>query len=346
MDFIKYFISNRPDLIELMEKTSHHYSIAKLNPFHIEGSILLHSMMVAKSGRSTLALCHDIGKCFTREVNEDDQKVSFIGHSGVSMYMSVNLLKGFLEKEPYCDTNNTLLESYLFCISHHTKIFELIREPDLNKLINYYRGVPLSTIKMLFELARADNYGRVSMDESDKDRLEITKPVVDELSKEYKPKHKNHKLHLLVGPPGVGKSTYISNNLNDCVVVSRDDLIEKLPGNNYREKFIYSTSISQTLDNQLDLAFREAIKANQDIAIDMTNMSPKSRRRWISQVPKGRYEVVCHNIIKDFDTIMAQNNRRFRETNKDISESLVLSMMGRYTAPVYSEGIDTIYNIF
>lgn len=76
---------------------------------------------------------------FTREVNEDDKKVSFIGaFPGVSMYMLVNLLKGFLEKETFIVmflNNVSAREPASLCITPHTKIFETYKRNDLNKLI-------------------------------------------------------------------------------------------------------------------------------------------------------------------------------------------------------------------
>lgn len=341
MEFIKYFIENRPDLVELMKNTHHDYSLEDRSPYHREGDVWTHSLMVAHFCPSTLALCHDIGKVFTRTVDHEKKQVSFKGHAGVSTYMSVKILRDN-------ELEGRELEAHLFAISHHIRLYDFLKEKySEKKFLEYYNGTPYANINRLIKLGDADNKGRISLDNSDKQSLDnirdyLVKNYIEEIDEEAP------NLYILVGPPACGKSTFLSKNLKERdVVISRDNLVEELTGANYAEKFRLSCDkeVDKNITECMNSDFKEAVKSSRDIYVDMTNLSPKSRRRWLNSVPKN-YNKICYNFMIDAETIFVRNILRASKTGKMVPEKVIIDMMSGYTWPVYSEGFDRIVTIY
>jgi hypothetical protein len=139
---------------------------------------------------------------------------------------------------------------------------------------------------------------------------------------------------------------------NMPVVISRDNLVvaagEKR-GLNYSESFKFlrdnrDVEVSE-VSVVLDKTYKEARKAKKDVIIDMTNMSKKSRRKWINEF-KG-YRIQCKLFVTGFEALVACNKKRGNETGKYISKGILLDMCKRFSLPMYSEGfteIDYIWN--
>ena len=128
---------------------------------------------------------------------------------------------------------------------------------------------------------------------------------------------KTKKMYVLVGPPSVGKSTWIKSLNNDnIVVINRDDIVEEVAEKNgltYDEMFITPSPESSEIGDKhpkygeviespphmpwTDLAYDRLVKINgyvhhllttkieqavnsgNDIVVDMTNMNKGSRKR-------------------------------------------------------------------
>ena len=75
-DMLSRFMRGHPELVFAMEEADHNHSCLELNPYHMEGSVWTHTMMVFNNAIKKeyptevclAALFHDIGKGFTREV--------------------------------------------------------------------------------------------------------------------------------------------------------------------------------------------------------------------------------------------------------------------------------------
>ena len=71
---VKWFQENFPNFVSRMNSCSHHGE--DLNPYHIEGSIWTHTMMVCNMAKTRnklvqwACLLHDIAKPFTKEINK------------------------------------------------------------------------------------------------------------------------------------------------------------------------------------------------------------------------------------------------------------------------------------
>lgn len=106
-------------------------------------------------------------------------------------------------------------------------------------------------------------------------------------------------------------------------------------GGTYSEKW---DSVADEGQRQIDRAlqedFNKALKDGSNIIIDMTNMSKKSRRKWIANAKD--YHKVARVFIEDTETLLSRNSPK-----KTISRGLTESMQRRFVMPTYDE-FDTI----
>lgn len=96
------------------------------------------------------------------------------------------------------------------------------------------------------------------------------------------------KLYLMVGLPRSGKSTWTENNREGKAVLSADTLRVMLHGSLYnpkKEKMVWEV---------FDYLLRKVLEAGtQDIIIDNTNTSTKSRRGIIQTAIEAGYQIIC-----------------------------------------------------
>lgn len=148
-------------------------------------------------------------------------------------------------------------------------------------------------------------------------------------------------IYMLVGPPASGKSTWRAKHLaqteRPTVVISSDDYIDALAANlgiTYSDAFKKADmkEITRVLNNQFD----EAIKRGDDIILDRTNMSAKTRRKYLSRMPRNYAKVaVVFNVGRELlDRRLAD---RAAATGKHIPKNVVDDMIKSYDEPTTSE---------
>jgi len=168
--------------------------------------------------------------------------------------------------------------------------------------------------------------------------------LIDRINKEPEKNQiiKDKTITLLVGVPASGKSTWLDENLKSEVVVSRDNtLMDYASTNNisgdYSEVWKQLTDDDQKqIDKILQETFQKAVKERKDIIIDMTNVSRKSRRKWINTVPKD-YNKKAVVFATEYDEIYARNEKRFQETGKNIPDFVISNMMKGFMIPTFDE---------
>ena len=335
---------NKEDLlIDFIENTSYKQDLQKcyhsknglqgeINPYHIEDDCWTHTMLVfshAKTYEEAIcALWHDTGKPLAREEAETEKgtKVRFFGHEGLSTY-------NFLNNCSYMQT--PLLIDIAKAISLHGHLFDYINDNELfskfcenEKCFNIVKG----------QLDN-DNNGRFTTSpktDMDLNSLTFIHPKArDEVNKRETP----NTITVLCGLPCSGKSTWVKNlDTTKVTVISRDNLLLEMYGNDYSVAF--KNQDSKLVDETLNKRFNKAIRNREDVVVDMTNMSIKSRRRWISTLPSCYYKQCMFFFEKD--TVLEERNKERSKTGKIIPQSVFINMKKSFIFPTIAEGFDAI----
>lgn len=146
---------------------------------------------------------------------------------------------------------------------------------------------------------------------------------------------------MLVGAPGSGKTTYrkLGIKTDGLNIVSSDDYIEIMAG---QRGMTYNQSFQCFIDEATKISnehFRETISEKRNVIIDKTNMTVKSRRKFLSQLPK-EYTKIAVVMETDRGTILERNNDR--DEGRKIKEEIVLDMLSRFEYPTINEGFDLV----
>lgn len=147
--------------------------------------------------------------------------------------------------------------------------------------------------------------------------------------------------YQLIGVPGSGKSTWVSNQdwARDCVIVGTDAHVEAYAaeqGKTYNEVFReYMPTAAALMAEQV----HQAREAGLDVIWDQTSMNVKSRRRKFRMLPDYEHVAVVFAVPE------AQEHRRRLDSRpgKSIPDSVVSSMIASYEAPTEEEGFAEIW---
>lgn len=360
-----WFMKTFPELVKAMDECSHHYDAEHINGYHTEGRILSHTLMVFKNSQifsidnhyaKWAALLHDIGKPLAMDIKHDKKKKNFLGHEGISAFMCIDILNktDMSEADKLHIFKIVALHGSLF---HYIKLDGTIKA-DLPALFEGNSRL----LKDVVVQVRNDSFGRfVNEDKvTDHDPLftqmlpEHFEYTVNALGDGVYRGDKPHQLTLLCGAPCSDKSTWLLNNCNGAVVVSRDALVEAVGLRNGQAT--YSDSWKwlkmkenekierEEVDAELMRIVHTARREKKDVVIDMTLMSKKSRRKWINQFEKD-YNKKCVIFLKGYEQQLACNAAREKKEGKRINKYVTLNMLRGFSLPLFGEGFDTIdYN--
>lgn len=156
---------------------------------------------------------------------------------------------------------------------------------------------------------------------------------------------------VLVGPPASGKSSHINKIRDDAIVLSRDDILLQHANSigfkgTYSEvwKYFEENNLHKIVDEIEQETFKKAVKDKKNIIVDRTNMSRKSRRRWLSNVPKDyRKEAVV--FATTYEDVYSRNKKRTDETGKSIPNEIIGQMMRQFMVPCFDE-VDEVKWVF
>lgn len=143
---------------------------------------------------------------------------------------------------------------------------------------------------------------------------------------------------LLVGLPGSGKSTWRESLGTNFVFLSTDDYVEAVAKNNGSTyDRMWELHIDEATKD-MNAKFRAALDAKKSIAIDRTNLTVKTRRKFLSQLPKNYSKVA---VYFEIDEALRQSRMKGRE-GKFIPPAADERMRQWYVRPSKDEGFDMI----
>lgn len=147
-------------------------------------------------------------------------------------------------------------------------------------------------------------------------------------------KHVNPKITFLIGPPASGKSTWVSQNGNNAIIISRDDIVDKLRkllGISYGEAF-KNQELQNKVNAELQTHINNSLISGKDIVVDMTNMNKNSRSHILSKVPQNYTKnAVVFNVSRD--ELLNRLKTREEQTGKHVPIAVVDQMISNFQLP-------------
>lgn len=359
---VKWFIEEYPQLYNAMRSCSHHYpekdslqfvgtgyTSKNLNSYHMEGDVWSHTMMCVKVAElsvsnndtfctelglhplllPTIMLLHDIGKPNSMTVDEVDKRKRFFSHANISTANSISIL------HKLNIFNNYEMELILFAINRHGEFF------DGFNASNYHKS-DFDYLKVLYDTYRCDHLGRFHMtNEGLYSKGEFVDFLIDIAEKspmnDFRFARAEDAIHVMIGMPCSGKSTYIKSAfpelIRDSRVISRDDILTEytLGDGTYDEKWDIADHdwINRLFERKLNILKKQP----GDLVVDRTSLTVSDRNYILNHVPENKLKI-AHVVITPLGDIMGRNTVR---DGKTIPEDVIRKMMLSFTLPSYNE---------
>lgn len=148
---------------------------------------------------------------------------------------------------------------------------------------------------------------------------------------------------ILSGPPACGKTTFVQDYLEGFVVVSSDDYIQSYADRNNSTYSKVFKECAKEANKHCLRVFHEAIKNGENIVIDRTNTSVKSRRKWMPHLNDYHKVLVIFDIDKD--VVLQRAEFRGIEEGKSIPRHVIESMFENMAEAADEEKIQASYII-
>ena len=152
-----------------------------------------------------------------------------------------------------------------------------------------------------------------------------------------------HRLWLMSGVPGSGKSTWIQEHLSyfaeDMKVISRDAIRFSMVSEkeNYfsKETEVFKEFVAQAVDS---------LSKNIDTLLDATHINEGSRSKILRALGENLKDVEVNIIVinADLDTALGQNELR-KGNRTYVPRGAIRRMFLQKTLPTIEEGFDNIY---
>lgn len=356
----EFLRENHPQALLHMDNTQHGAN----SKYHLEGNVFTHSLLVYSNMRARLrehyrlplsvtnlyllgALLHDYGKVNTQEYTECGEFIRFKGHEGYGFFSTSKILKDYYNQIECEHLTEWHLRAVLYGIANHG-LFLHNQNLDIPKFDEMMRGTSKISATYLKELMIADKLGRISTEEarlSEKFTIPdineyFTLPNAQQNSEDCHHNYKGKKLVMLIGLPGSGKTTYRDKHFPVHYPISRDALIMESGiqngVSNYNEA--WNLADQKEMDKKLMTEAARAFKLEDNIIIDMTNLSKKSRRKWLTLAQQHKFSTHAYVFATDVKTC---KERRNQDTNKYVPSSAIENMAKRFTFPLKNE-FDTV----
>jgi predicted kinase len=159
---------------------------------------------------------------------------------------------------------------------------------------------------------------------------------------------------IMVGVSGSGKSTYIAGlekefpdekmvtfSLDKC----RLDMWVcahfggEIPDDVYRAAFDYATANQKMFDEFVSTSWEWALKADV-VVVDNTNLTRKSRARWIQDMRKHGFVIVGYEMLTPLQVVLDRQDTR---GDKAVPKSVVRDMYMRQQSLLLGSEVDVLH---
>lgn len=339
---INKFILDHPKIVNEMQSCTHAYSDTKVNPYHIEGTVWSHTMMVCKEIEKLLvdssedervelmwaALLHDIAKFDTRYKNTEREMVTFNGHESLGVFRAIDVLKKEKSLSEENIKNIALLVGLHSCLQRN-------RPERVGEMFRGNRGLLGKTLKLYI----ADNNGRYSIAEP-RDLCEDFQ-VEDRHQKEA-----SNTVNVLVGPPLSGKTQFANKcKGSSSVVISKDAVLKKHFSHLGKSIKQIKTNFKEGEELRLVEIFEkeigEAVRKGKDIYVDANNLTKKERGVFLDSTLLCDYKKKAVVFFVGYEELLRRN-----KTKKRIPNFIISKECRKFNNPFYDEFDEVEYKIF
>ena len=152
-----------------------------------------------------------------------------------------------------------------------------------------------------------------------------------------------HKLWILVGIPGSGKSTWIQNHKNSFKtpykIISRDDIRFSFLKNDDDDYFKYEKQVFNEFIKQI----KESLQKNKETYVDATHINESSRGKLLRALGLSLKDIEINAIVVQVPINIALKQNAYRTGRKLVPEQAIKQMHSQMTIPTIEEGFDHIY---
>lgn len=347
----QWLMQDHPALVNAMRETSHHFNSEQLNPWHLEGDVWVHTMLVllayVRSAQSPdpclglTALLHDIGKPAAAKVLHHRQRVVFQGHESYSAWIAWGLLQDEalgLSRAEQCRIFSLIaLHGCLY-----TGWFSDDQSARDAQLTRAFSGFGQAFWQQLLAQIDHDSQGQITLNPNNKKELK----QLNQLQMQPQSKTQNDTIPIVffVGLPASGKTTY-RRRYEGYTIIARDDVLHQITGEtNYRKAWQRQEDeqLSPQIEQELEQQFKQALAQNKSIVMDLTNLSRKARKRWLVQLP-NHYQAQAMIFLASEADIWQRNHQR---QDKSLPNDVLHDMLLRFEHPLFDEfeRIDYVVN--
>lgn len=363
-NIIEEFQKWAPILVSDMRHCYHNYSLYGINPYHMENDVWAHTCLAYNqllqipitdpnlkllSGISVL--CHDIGKIYTRKVDEDQKKVKMFNHAFASIQYTIDFVK-YLRLLGYFKNIDIEIVYYYVLTSISNHMDWMNRSKD-NVLI-YNKDPNLKILTNILEYC--DKTGSICPANNIGKFIILSPQFLDE---NIYPKPDNvveSDIIFMCGPPASGKDTMIEQRKSNIAKVSFDDIrIQQYQKNNtvdpdwsfdelYKASFQFCNDKKINLNNLMIKQIQECFNSGYDkVCICNTNLTRKLRRGTINSIKS--IPSLKDKTIGAMFLCVERGELHYRDMKRDksVGVEVINKFCFNQQVPTMKEGIDYIW---